>query len=486
MATDRHDATVTLEPVAAVTVLRRDAGRLVLFGGTAVAVCVAVVAGQWIWLLALAVVAPLLLFIYYRPERGILAVAALAPFNGLLLIVHVPGFAKGWKEALVGVSLAATFVCPPRSRGDRGRSLPRWLPALGALLLLGLLSGLSVGGDQALLGLKINFFYVLVAVAVWRAPLDERDRDRLVSILMGVGLVCSVVGLLQQALGDARLHTLGYQYNSTIRFGSGGLLRSFSTFDQPFPFALYVMIVLLIGIPVALDDLTRLRNQLFLLATPIYLLGILSAFVRAAFLGLAVGALYLGFRRYRALLAVMPLFLAAFLLLAGPVSGSLLSSNSLQSRTQGWQGAITQVEAHPLGVGIGSTGATAERLATGTKKSTYQPDNYYFKTAYELGLLGAWMLILLLFGIFRATHIGADRARRPDQALLDGIAAVVLASIAASLVDSYFEIFPIDLTFWLLVGVAAATIAGSRVNRGSDQLAGVRPDAAPQPLPAGR
>lgn len=440
--------------MAVVSAVLRQPGRIALFGVALLGVVVGVVAGQTLVLVAVAVGVPLAVALFYRPQRGVLLVAALAPFNGLLLIVSVPGFASGWKEALVGASLAATFICPPEARGPRGRPLPRWLPALMGLLILGLLSAVAIGGQQAIEGIKINFYYLLLALAVWRAPLNRRERDRLVSILMGVGFICALVGLAQQVIGHAALNQLGYEYNTAIRF-AGNFLRSFSTFNQPFPFALFEMTVLLIGIPVALDDPARWRNRLFLLATPIYVLGMLSAFVRSAWLGLAVGLLYLAFRRYRVLLAFIPLALVAFLLIGGPISGTLLSSNSLQARSNGWQASFQQVEKHPLGVGIGSAGAAEERIKSG---ATYQPDNYYYKTLYELGVLGLWMLVLLLIGIFRFVHVGAARARAPDQALLDGIAAFVLASIVCSTVASYFEIFPIDLIFWLLTGVAATLI----------------------------
>ena len=40
-----------------------------------------------------------------------------------------------------------------------------------------------------------------------------------------------------------------------------------------------------------------------------------------------------------------------------------------------------------------------------------------------------------------------------DAALAAGIAAVVLAAGTASFVATYFEIFPVDLLFWLFLGV---------------------------------
>ena len=203
-------------------------------------------------LLALAVLVPVVLAIVYRPQRGMLLLVALAPFDGLLLILPFPSFVKGWKEVLVGIILVATLLCPQEARASRGRQLPRWLPPLVVLIAIGLLSAAFVGGDQALLGLKVNFYYLLLGIAVWRCPPNERERDRLVTILMVTGLICSIVGLVQQAIGDARLHDLGYEYNTAIRF-AGSNLRSFSTFNEPFPFALFVMTVLLVGVPCALD-----------------------------------------------------------------------------------------------------------------------------------------------------------------------------------------------------------------------------------------
>jgi hypothetical protein len=415
-------------------------------------------------LLALAVLVPVVLAIVSRPQRGMLLLVALAPFDGLLLILPFPSFVKGWKEVLVGIILVATWLCPQAARGSRGRRLPRWLPPLIVLIAIGLVSAAIVGGDQALLGLKVNFYYLLLGIAVWRCPPNERERDRLVSILMVTGLICSVVGLAQQAIGDARLHDLGYEYNTVIRF-AGSNLRSFSTFNEPFPFALFVMTVLLIGVPCALMDLRRPRNRVFLILMPVYLLGILSAFVRSAWLGLAVGLLYLGFKRYRLLLVGLPVALVVFLLVgsnANSVSTPLLSSNSLTARTTSWSASFDQIQAHPLGLGIGTAGAVAEATTndqtstTGNGKPPFQPDNYYFKTVYEFGLIGLWMLILYLIGVFKSTTAIAERSSGFDRAFCDGVAATVLAAMAASLVATFFEIYPLDLLFWLLVPTVAA------------------------------
>lgn len=442
--------------MAAITLSRPERlGRAALIAANLVLALV-LIAGLGIAAIGVALAVPIALALVQRPQRGVLALAALAPFNGLLLIAHVPAAAKGWKEALVIATLAATFVAPADARSPKGRSLPSWAPAVGGLLLLGVVSGFAVGGLQAVLGVKIGFFYVLLAWAVWRCPPDATERDRLVTILMAAGVITSAYGLLQQLMGPARLASLGYAYNENIRF-AGGFLRSFSSFNQPFPFGFFVMLVVLIGIPQALGEPSRLRNRLFLLCLPLFGLALLSTIVRAAWLGLAVGVAWLGSHRYRILLLLIPLGLVALAFLPRDVSTTALSSSSTGQRTAGWRANVARAQAHPLGVGVGASGSASEKLALlhHPGATTYQPDNYYFKTLLELGVVGLWLLVLLLLGAFASSRQASLRLEGRDAALASGVAASILAAVVASFVATYFEIFPMDLLFWLLVAVVA-------------------------------
>ena len=222
--------------------------------------------------------------------------------------------------------------------------------------------------------------------------------------------------------------------------------------------------------------------------------GLLSSIVRAAMVGLAVGLFFLWWHRFRQLAHLAAPGLVFLLLLPPNVFGTFLSSTSLGQRSTGWSDTVDRILAAPFGNGIGATGSAAERTASlgGESESLYQPDNYYFKTVFELGPLGLWMLVLLLISAFlyalavsRALHavdladaVGAgrpqsarvdppsaadeaDRQVRQDAALAAGIAATLLAGGAASVFATYLEIFPIDLHFWLFLGVLTSLAPGS-------------------------
>jgi putative inorganic carbon (HCO3(-)) transporter len=409
-------------------------------------------------LATLAVVAPLGVALTRRPQRGLLVLAALVPFDGLLLLVpDLPALAAGWKEALVLSTLAATFVAPASARAATRRPLPGWAPAVAGLLVLGLISAFVVGGFQAAWGLKIAFFFVLVPVIVWRCPLDATERDALVTILFVAGLLTAIYGLAQQVIGHTRLHALGYEYNSTLRF-TGRFLRSFSTFDNPFGFAYFLMLVLLIGVPHALERPDRLRNRLFILTLPLLVAALASTFVRGAWIGLFVGLAYLGWVRFPRLLLGLPLVLVGLLLLPTGVAAAALSSNSGAARVASWEANLMAMAAHPLGVGLGSSNAAAEKTAkaTGDSGEIFRPDNEYYRAAYELGALGVWFLVLLLVSAFLGLR--ALSSILPPDGSLFALAAssTVLAAAAASFVTTYFDTFPNNVYFWLLLGVVAA------------------------------
>jgi putative inorganic carbon (HCO3(-)) transporter len=416
--------------------------------------------GAGVQLMALAVVAPLAVALTRRPQVGLLVLAALLPFDGLLLLApRLPQIAAGWKEALVLGTLLATFLAPPSARPGAPGTLPGWVPAAGGLLVLGLASAVVVGGLQAAWGLKIGFFFVLVAVIVWRCPLDAGERDALVTILIVTGFATAVYGLAQQALGPAGLHALGYEYNSAIRT-TKGFLRSISSFDNPFAFGYFLMLVVLVGVPHSFAQPDRLRSRLFMLALPVFLVALAGTFVRGAWVGLLAGLAYLGIARFPRVLLVLPVVAVGLLLLPGGVSSAAFSSSSGVERVAGWQDKLSDVTRHPLGVGLGSSNAAAEKVAAASggrgADGVFHPDNEYYRALYELGILGLWFTVLLLISAFLSARATSVESLASDGGVFAvAVASTVVGAAAASLVATYFDTFPNNVYFWLLLGVVA-------------------------------
>jgi len=422
-------------------------------------------AGRLLALLsALALVAPVAAWIWARPQRGLLVLVALMPFDGLLIIAPLPSAFAAWKEALVALTLLAAFQ-PGRPRV--GRTVPGWLWAMTLLATASLVTWFWTPSFQVAVGMKVAFFGVLPGVAALRCPFEPRDRDRLVSILLTTGCVTAVVGLVQQLMGPARLNALGYDYNTVIRF-TGSLMRSWSTFNQPFAFGLFLMVIVLITLASALDDPRRMRSRLTFAALPLLFAAMFFSVVRTAWIGTAVGIAYLAVRRYRKMLRLLPAVagLAAVAAVVGLFA--FFDSASAGDRLSRWRPIPSLVAEAPFGHGAGSAGAaaakadelhgTATTFTPGRVTSAhlvYQPDNSYVEVLFEDGVIGLALFLVALQLVWRASRRAEADGTDPAEAV--GMSAVVLAVVVACMGSTFFEIFPLDYLYWLLAGVTTAS-----------------------------
>ena len=430
-----------------------------LFTLGVVALGVAMVLGWILWVAALAILVPVVALVYRRPQRGVLIFVVVLTFDGAIKGLG-PASVGVWKQVFVVALLVLTFVCPAEARAPRGRRMPGWVPAFAALLVFGLISALFVEPTRALVGLRISYFSILLALVVWRCPLNHRERDNLVTVFMAMAIITSIIGMWQQVVGHEYLANLGYRYDEEIRFTVGLTLRSFSTFDLPFSFGFYLMLAILIGVPMALAEPKRLRSKVFLLSLPLIGVAMLYTFVRGAMLGLAVGLLYLAFHRYKILVWGIPLALCAALFIpaGATLTSAVFGSSSFRDLTTSWEYRVDLIAEHPFGGGIGTTGAAADKTATllsDDEKLTFQPDNSYLKVAFELGVIGLWLLVLMLVSMFLSTRKAERRVEGTDRDFVAGVSAQFLALMSASLVATYLELVPMDQLFFLMIGIVA-------------------------------
>jgi hypothetical protein len=99
-----------------------------------------------------------------------------------------------------------------------------------------------------------------------------------------------------------------------------------------------------------------------------------------------------------------------------------------------------------------------------------QPDNSYLKTGFELGLPGLWMQILLLIALLLWSRKVERHVRGDDARFVMSFTAQMLGIIVAATVSTYFEIFPMDVMFWLMIGIVATIDAGTEPEE--DEAAG--------------
>ena len=400
-------------------------------------------------LLVVLLAAPVGLAIAQRPQRGVLLLVASVPYWGLDRILPIP---SGWKEALALYTLLWTLMSiagKPRPH----HSLPKIVQPFAAYLAVAAASAAIVRGTQAEIGLKIGFFWVMLAVIVWLRPLDAGERDHVVTIMMVNAVITALIGLAQQAVGAGRLVSLGYEYDKTVRF-TGHFLRL--VLDVPFTVRLRLL-------PRARDrdrhigvaPRTAPPAQHSVLRHPADRHGRPALLVRPRRVSRRrIGLVYLAVTRYRWLFMGVPTLVAAPL-----HSGSVRRRRRWARRASTSARRVGPTTSPPSSIrSVTASVRPARRGRRSTRYSScargsYQPDNQYFKTNFELGVLGLFFFVLLMIAAFSTARSAATRLHGRDQALAEGVTAHILGVVVACFVATYFEIFPMDFFFWLLLGI---------------------------------
>ncbi len=134
----------------------------------------------------------------------------------------------------------------------------------------------------------------------------------------------------------------------------------------------------------------------------------------------------------------------------------LFSREYIQSSLRGgrlvrWQTGITEIKLSPFfGKGLGHIGGA---VATNNKVPGYfYMDNYYLKIAAEIGLVGIFFLLNLMYRTVKWCFIGTLRVKDKvtKELMLGGLTGVV-AIAANNCVENIFEVPLMVITFWLIV-----------------------------------
>ncbi|HJO06306.1 MAG TPA: O-antigen ligase family protein [Chloroflexota bacterium] len=307
---------------------------------------------------------------------------------------------------------------------------------------------------------------LFAAMDLARCPSDLKP----VAVVAGVALAGEVVLATAQA-------ALGLGPDS---FRVGGLTRAYGTFEQPNPFAGYLVLQLPFALAGALIWNGKWR-WLALGVAALAMVGIVLSLSRGAWLGGVVGMLVAGWLAAgmsRGLLKwaglVVAIGLAFFLLSRGSgvvpaTAGTILSgerdlvdlaSNSgsadfaVMQRVAFWVAGARMVADRPLtGVGLGNFDEGYPDYNIGIwDESLGHAHNFYLNLAAEAGLISAGLFVVFLGGVMLRGLRAGGRAPASRVALI-GATGSLTAFAAHSLVDSVFV-----GGLGLILGVAAGLI----------------------------
>jgi len=109
---------------------------------------------------------------------------------------------------------------------------------------------------------------------------------------------------------------------------------------------------------------------------------------------------------------------------------------------------------HPLGGGLGSTGAWGQRFAPGSYLAHFPPDSGYVRVAVELGWIGLFLFCTLMFTVLKTAVNNYYRIKDPE---LKSISLAMLLIVFALNIGNYpqeaFVQFPTSVFLYLVIAI---------------------------------
>lgn len=335
---------------------------------------------------------------------------------------------------------------------ERRLPVPSFVWPIGAFVMAGSLSILVTRDPLGAAQDVMRFATLVVIVLVVNQLLvEERDLRRLL-IAIYVSLAIPVLVGAYQALTGTGYHV------------SGEFARVRGTFDHPNPFAIYLTMMIVMGVALMIQARRTVVRMLLLLTVIGCGVFLVLTYTRSAWIatiaGLLVVALYQGKRLLPiiglaaiAVAMMVPSVALRFQDLSTETTESGAAGNSLVWRFEYWAQALELSENPFVGAGLRTV-----RAQTDVGK---EPHNDFIRVYVETGLLGLSAYLWFLGSLVVAAQRSIRRTRRPlERGVAVGFAGCLVALLLLSLVSNVISQLVI---LWYFLSFAVAAFAAPRI-----------------------
>jgi len=404
---------------------------------------------------------------------GTLLILLLMPFHAFMSVYL--GYlgadrliVQSWKDVLI-LTMGFLWLIYQATKKRLAFDLDTTNVLFGLIVLFSLFITFFVrpNSEAVLFGIKTN----LVAIALYfiaQTPLAKQSilKTKLLWVVVIPGVIVSILAIMQSFLIPPDfLSNFGYN-SSTISpkqiiDGSIGFFRAFSTLGGPNQLGAYLVVPLVF---VLVYGIRNKRWWLLVCGLPIVAAIVLS-FSRSAWIGAVVGVLIAVFvsidkkwRLYFTIASVIFICLAS-LLVATQINSNTAIENVLlhgryfenkiegsdKGRLESLAATSSEIIRTPFGHGLGSAGPSSFKA-----DSPVIPENWYLQIAYEIGLPGLLLYIVVFASLIR------DLIRSKSDLLAMSLMAATFAILVMNLFLQTWADSTLVLMMFALYGIFKA------------------------------
>lgn len=419
-------------------------------------------------------------------HHGLLVLAVILPFNVFAIVWanHLVGHLYIWSAVVYLIVVILTICSLVLISKNNQLITALYRPtynklAISFILLATIYLFAQRFAMTAIVGYALNtgFIYIFLVsqVAGYHQP---KIIDRLVKIVLIVGLILSVVAILQIFVlphdvliyfgyDKPGVNTSGVPPASHVVAAGSELYRAQATMRGPNVFGAF----LLLPIFIACYEYIKSRNKKYLAVTGVMSFALVLTYARSALIGIAVALvvfvlfdkrtqqkLHKLLIKKKRLVTSLGLLAVLVAIITIPLVWSshsfqtlVLHHNKNVAQVQSTEAhgqlslkALRQVIEEPLGLGLGQAGPSS--ALESPEKANIAEDNY-LQIGQELGWIGLFLFVGLIISIIKQLWIGR---RRPY------VSPILLAFIAVAVTNLMLHIWTdevVSMTLWASTGV---------------------------------
>lgn len=404
--------------------------------------------------------AVIMLFADYQKATIIVALFTVFEFVLRTLIGH-PLISSIWDELALLLCFGIWFYKWFRCRGEtpyRVSPLDKsiiFFMAVSTLLLFIAAPDLAIGIEGLMVVIQYMFWFFVVTQLL-KTP---GGAKRIINIVLLTALFVALYGIYQFIIGVEIPANWVDQAEGAVR------TRSFSIFTSPNMLAGYLSLLIPVAVGMFFAEKNTLRKLYYGTVIACMGLALLFTLSRGGWIFCFCALLFYVWLKNRKLIVPMLLCMGVLFILSvifmPSVANRILylfspayyASSSAGGRIFRAVKGFELFSQYPVfGMGLGQFGGS---VALSHKlNNTFSMDNYYLKTAVEMGLVGLIALLVLLYNTFKWCYRALSRISDPEQqnwamGILSGIVCVILYNLT----ENMLEIPLLSSYFWMFAGI---------------------------------
>ena len=416
---------------------------------------------------------PLLYAIVTLPEFGIIVILLLANFLFVILRLGL-NFPVGTMLDALQVLLILGFFIKQKQHPDWKRlkgNISIWI-LIWILFNLLELANPEASSRLAWLYTIRSVAFVMLMYFVFRYQIRTIGFIKLIiKLWLFISFLAALYALKQEFIGftDAEMAWLNSDPAIADLLFIDGHWRKYSFFSDPVEFAYNMAISTILCVSLITGNMLAWKKWVLFFLIAVMLFAMLQSGTRGAFVLVPAGLAMLAVLKYNRQVLIFSV-IAGFgmvVLIFIPTSNS--SIRRFQSAFQPSDDASfklrkfnqTRIQpfilTHPMGGGLGATGAWGKRFSPGSFLANFPPDSGYVRVAVELGWVGLFIFCMLVFVILRTGINDYYHIRDPElKSYCLGMVLVVFCLNIGNYPQEALVQFPNNIYFYMvaaLIGV---------------------------------